>query len=138
MELDDCYKKGLIKRAKINRELAKSLVEMSEIKEITVRKANVDDFNISAYISMAYDSLREILEAICVLNGYKVLSHICLGELLKKIIDDFDFNEFDRLRFIRNGINYYGTRIDFMQGKEILGKIFMMKKRLKDRYLKDI
>jgi len=138
MEIDDCYRKGLIKKARADKELVKSLIEMSEIKETAVNKANINAFNISAYVSMAYDSLREVLEAICILNGFKVLSHICLGELLKKIIDDFDFNEFDRLRFVRNSINYYGTKIDFEQGKEILGKIFLMNKVLKNKYLKNI
>ena len=34
---------------------------------------------------MAYDSLRETFEALCILKGYKVTSHICLGELLKNL-----------------------------------------------------
>jgi len=51
-----------------------------------------------------------------------------LGELLKEIIDNFDFHSFDRFRYIRNGINYYGTKIDFKQGKEIIKKIFEMRR----------
>ena len=135
MDLDECYKKNFIKKAKIDKELIKSLIEMSDIKELTVNSAKINEINISAYVSMAYDSLREILEAICISYGYKVTSHACLGELLKTLIGDFDFNEFDRMRYIRNGVNYYGTKIDFSQGREIIKKMFVMKKKFSGRYL---
>jgi hypothetical protein len=97
MDIDECLRKGLIKKARIDKELIKSLLEMSDIKETTVLTANIDDQNISAYVSLAYDSLRETLDALCNLNGYKVLSHVCIGELLRKIIDDFEYNDFDRV-----------------------------------------
>ncbi len=136
MDIEECYRKGLIKKTKIDNELVKSLVEMANIKENAVKNAKIDKVNISAYVSLAYDSLREILEAICISKGYKVLSHICIGELLKDLLEDFDYNEFDRLRYIRNGINYYGTKVEFEQGKELINKIFAMKKLLLDKYLK--
>jgi hypothetical protein len=137
MDLDECNKKGLVKKIKIDGELIKSLIEMANINENTVNTANIDEMNISSYVSLAYDSLREVLEAICVLNGYKVLSHICLGELLKTLINDFDYNEFDRMRYARNGINYYGVKVDFEQGKEMIRKIFAMKNKLAKKYLKE-
>jgi len=135
MDLDDCFKKGLIKRTEINRELIISLTEMSRIKEMATKTAQINSLNISAYVSMAYDSLREVLEAICISNGYKVLSHICIGELLKSLLEDFDYDEFDRIRYIRNGINYYGTKVELSQGKEVINKIFAMKKGLLRKYL---
>lgn len=136
MELDDCYKKGYIRKIKVNLELVKSLVEMSDIKEQAVKNAKIDEINISAYVSMAYDSLRETLEALCISLGYKVTSHICLGELLRELIDDFDYEEFDRLRYIRNGVNYYGVKVDFPQGKEIIKKIFSMKRKIAEKHLR--
>ncbi len=132
MDLQECFKKGLIKKTIPNQELISSLKEMADIKEMTVNEANINEKNISAYVSLAYDALREILEAVAVLNGFKVLSHICLGELLK----EFDYEEFDRIRWIRNSINYYGHKIDFDQGKEIIKKIFHMKKTIVENYLK--
>ena len=135
MDLNECLRKGLIRKTKVDDELVKSLIEMSDIKESTVRNANIDKINISAYVSLAYDSLREILEALCVLNGYKVLSHICIGELLKTLIEDFDYEEFDRLRYIRNSINYYGRKIELEQGSEIIKKIFIIKKKILSAYI---
>jgi uncharacterized protein (UPF0332 family) len=128
MDLNDCYRKNLIKKTKIDRELIKSLIEMSDMEESTVNSATINKTNVSSYISMAYDSLREALEAICISFGYKVSSHLCLGELLKTLIQDFDYNEFDRMRYIRNGIKYYGAKIEFEQGREIIKKMFQMRK----------
>tara|TARA_Y100000310_G_C20536680_1_gene741214 strand:- start:470 stop:877 length:408 start_codon:yes stop_codon:yes gene_type:complete len=130
MDLNDCFRKGLIKKTRINEDLIKSLIEMSEIKMKTVKSANVDEVNISAYVSLAYDSLRELLEALCISKGYKVLSHICIGELLKDILDEFDYDDFDRLRYIRNSINYYGEKVDFDQGNEIIKKTFVMRRKI--------
>ncbi|MFZ2410890.1 MAG: hypothetical protein WAW23_04910 [Candidatus Methanoperedens sp.] len=137
MDLDECYRKGLIKKTRIDKELIRSLIEMSDIKENAVNTANVNEINISAYVSMAYDSLREFLEALCISKGYKVLSHICIGELLKTIITDFNYSEFDRLRYARNSINYYGAKVDFVQGKEIIRKIFAMRRTILYGHLKE-
>ncbi len=138
MDLDECFRKGLIKKTRIDEELIKSLIEMSNIKEIAVKTATINKINISAYVSLTYDSLREILEALCILKGYKVLSHICIRELLKDILEDFDYEEFDRLRWIRNSINYYGEKVEFEQGKEIIKKIFRIKKRILHKYFNEI
>jgi len=136
MDLDECFRKGLIKKTDSDKELIQSLIEMAGIKETTVKTANINKINISAYVSLAYDALREILEALCILKEYKVLSHICMGELLKEILEDFDYSDFDRMRYIRNGINYYGTKIDLEQGKEIINKIFYMKQKI-SKYFKE-
>jgi len=136
MDLKDCLKKGLIKKTRIDENLINSLIDMSHIKENAVNASKLDENNISAYVSMAYDSLREVLEALCISKGYKVLSHICIGELLKDILDNFDYEDFDRLRWIRNSINYYGKKVDFLQGKEIINKIFLIKKKIVNNYLK--
>jgi len=135
MDLEDCFKKGLIKKTSVDEERIKSLIEMSDIKEMTIKNARIDEINISAYVSLAYDALREVLEALCILKGYKVLSHICIGELLKNIISDFDYEDFDRIRWIRNSINYYGEKIGFEQGKIIINRIFEIKRKILKKYL---
>ena len=86
MDLIDCKEKSIIKKTTPNNSLVKSLIEMSSTKELAVNTAVITNKTISAYVSMAYDSLREVLEAICIQYGYKVTNHICLGELLKELI----------------------------------------------------
>ena len=43
MDLDECFRKGLIKRTEVDKELIKSLVEMSNIKEEAVKTANINE-----------------------------------------------------------------------------------------------
>ena len=130
MDLTECERKGFIKRANPSKSLAKSLLEVSEIKDKALDSAKLDKMNVNAYLPMAYDALREALEALCILHGYKVTNHVCLSELLNKLETDFDYSSFDRFRYIRNGINYYGKKVDFEQGKEIIRKIMQMRKAI--------
>ena len=130
MDINECERKGFIKKATPSKSLAKSLLEVSEIKDKALDSAKLDDMSVNAYLPMAYDALREVLEALCILYGYKVTNHVCLGELLKKLEPDFDYAGFERFRYARNGINYYGKKIDFQQGKEIIEKIRQMRKSI--------
>ena len=134
MDLDECRRKGYIRKVGESQNLIDSMIEISDTDENTVKEADITQKNVSSYISVAYDSLREILEAVCLLNGYKVTNHICIGELLKSIDKAFEFEMFDRFRYIRNGVKYYGTKVGFEQGKEVINKMFKMKKELKKRY----
>jgi len=138
MDLKECFRKGMIKKTRVDEALIKSLIEMSGIKETTVNTATLNEVNISAYISLAYESLREALEALCILRGHKVLSHICMGAFLKDILEDFDYEDFDRMRWIRNSINYYGKKVEFEQGKEIIKKTFAMRKKILEKYLSKV
>jgi len=130
MDVEECKNKGIIRNTKIDTNLVKSLLEISDIKEESLKQVQLNDITINAFLPIAYDSLREVLEAYCILHGFKVSNHICLGKLVKELNPQFDFILFDRLRYMRNGINYYGNKVDLEQGKEIITKIFLLKKDL--------
>lgn len=132
MDLDDCKRKGFIRRTKVNQELARSLIEMSNVKEKVVKNTELNKESVSAFLPMAYDSLREILEAICIMHGYKVTSHVCVEKYLELVYPKISFVDFDRFRYIRNSINYYGEMVEFEQGKEVIKKIFVLKKEFLD------
>ena len=123
MDIEECRNKGLVKQTVTNPELITSLIEMAGIKEETVKEARLTQRNISVFISVAYDSLRLVMEAICNQRGYKVLNHICLGELLK---NDIDYETFNRLRWTRNNISYYGKQVELRQGRELIEEVFRM------------
>ena len=135
MDLKDCLDKGYIRQVPIDEGLVKSLIEMSDLKEKVVKNSKVDKENISVYVSLAYDSLKEVLDCICLIKGYKVVSHVCVGVLLKDLLKNFNFESFDRMRWIRNSINYYGEKVDYGQGKSLIKDIFKMKKLVKENYL---
>lgn len=128
MQLSQCEKH--IKKVRPNKELVKSLIEVSEIKELTVKSAKLDDRNISAFLPIAYDSLREIIDSVVNLKGYKVTSHVCLQVLFSHLYPEIKIKQFHKFRNTRNGINYYGKKISFEQGKSIIDQIFKMKKQM--------
>jgi hypothetical protein len=103
---------------------------MSDLKAQIVAEARLDTLTIHGFLPMAYDSLREALEAFCVLHGYKVTSHECLGKLVKQLFAVFDYFSFERFRYVRNGINYYGTKLALEEGKELIAKILRMKREI--------
>ena len=135
MDLVDCEKKGFVRKVNVDEGLVKSLIEMSKLKEKVVNESNVNEENVSVYVSLAYDSLKEILDCVCLMNGYKGMSHVCVGVVLKNLFKNFNFEDFDRMRWIRNSINYYGEKVEFDQGKELINNIFKMKKELFEKFL---
>lgn len=130
MDIKECKDTGIIRRTRIDSHLATSLLEMSDIKEKSTKKEVLDELSVNAYFPMAYDALREVLEAYCLLEGYKVGNHECLGKLMKELLPDFDLFLFDRFRYARNGINYYGKKIGLEEGNLLIEKMFLMKKEL--------
>ena len=130
MDLKECEKKKIIRKTRVDTNLVKSIIEISEIKEETVKQVKLDNNNVNAFLPMAYDSLREILEAYCILPGFKVGNHDCLGKLIKKLNPNFDLISFDRFRYARNGINYYGNRTGLEEGTIIINNIFLLKKEI--------
>jgi len=87
----------------------------------------------------AYESIRELIDAILFLEGYKSYSHEASVAYL--LILGFSITEtmtVDRLRIIRNGIKYYGedaTKQDAEQAiktaEKVISKLLKMKKELK-------
>ncbi len=138
MDINECKSKGFIKITIPNKSKAISLIEIADIKEEAVRSANIDKNNVNAFLPMAYDALRETLEALCLILGYNVTNHVCMGELLRELVPAFDYHSFDRFRYARISINYYGKKVDYEQGKEMINKIFQLKNSIKDNKLKEL
>ena len=103
----------------INR--AESLIEtakerISLIKEINKKNCN---FVFEDY----YTSLLEILQAINFKKGFNIINHICLGFYLRDIFQREDlYLLFDDIRFKRNSLTYYGSRMDYETAKQAIEK----------------
>lgn len=116
--------------------LVRALLKMSESNKNTVLSADINPENISTYVSVAYESLRQIMEAFGVANKLKVTNHICLSVAVKKILYNFNINDFEIFRQARNSINYYGEKISFSKGKEFIKEMFRMKKEIEKEIIK--
>lgn len=124
MKLDDCIKKRLVKKIKIDKKRVKSLILTAKAKEITESKIPFNEINFVAKISLRYDVLRELLEALAILNGYKIYNHECYYSFLKEILKEHILaKRFDKARITRNNINYYGKAYSLEEIKIILENI---------------
>jgi hypothetical protein len=97
-----------VKKIRPDIELAKSLLKNIEEREKTALKLDSNEFQLIIFENI-YDCLRELLDAILALEGYKSYSHEAVIIYLK----NFNFPEskiFDlnRFRIKRNNSKYYG------------------------------
>ena len=124
MDWKECIKKKIAKEIKTDADLIKSLVKTSNNKIQSEEKLNLDDSTSGSKISLAYDSLRELLEVLAIKKGYKIYNHECYTYFLKEILNEsIKGDEFDELRRIRNSINYYGKDVSISESREILQRI---------------
>ncbi len=120
----ECLEKGVVRKSSPDKELAKSLVKMSELRLNFVKSVTISRSNAPIVITESYEALREICEALIALNGFKVYSHECITVFLKEIAKDSYLAEvFDRYRKIRNGVNYYGRQVSEEDAKQSLKDI---------------
>jgi len=70
-----------------------------------------------------YISILELLQAIAFMKGFNISNHICLGFYLREVSKREDLCIiFDDLRYKRNSLTYYGTRMDFETAKQAIEK----------------
>lgn len=112
-----------IKRANSLTETAKERISL--IKDINQKNCN---FIFEDY----YTSLIELLQALVLNEGYQILNHLCLGYYLKDKLKRKDlFLIFDDLRYKRNSLIYYGSKMDFETAKDAIEKCRTLIKEIK-------
>jgi hypothetical protein len=126
----ECIENNSVVKVSIDEERARSLIETSEervklIKAITEKNCN---FVFEDY----YTSLLELLQALVIVRGYKILNHVCLGYYLRDILEKEDlFRIFDDLRYKRNSLTYYGKRMEFETAKKAIERCLYLIKEIK-------
>lgn len=118
MRFDDFLKQGFARVAKKDENLAKALFITSKRDLIFLERTKIDGFSSRKILSGYYDVLRNLLEAIAALNGFKIYSHEAFTFYLKEIGEETISIKFDRLRKLRNRINYYGQLVSIEEAKE--------------------
>lgn len=115
-----------------NKEKAKSLIETADERiNSSLRKLNKKTANF--IFEDYYSSILELLHAIIILDGYKIINHVCLGYYLKDILKKENlFLRFDDLRYKRNSLTYYGKRMDFETAKNSIKQCKDLIKNLKN------
>ena len=124
MNWNTCLRQKEAKVIKPDLEMATSLEKTSANKAFSSQLLELKEETVASKISLQYDSVRELLEAIALRHGFKIYNHVCYTGFLKEILKETELaEEFDELRVIRNDINYYGKEVSVIEAKEVLKKL---------------
>ena len=135
---DEYVKQGVIRKTILNKGKIKALLQIANSRLKMISYIEINEENASVVFTNYYDSLREICEALALLNGYKIYLQEPIGLFLRDILKkNIFFMKFDRFRQLRNGINYYGRTIPLKEAKETIKDIKEMINKLKLEYLRE-
>ena len=137
MDFNECIKKRIAKEVKEDKELIASLIKTSQNKFDSEKKLELNEVTSGSKISLLYDSLRELLEALALQESFKIYNHECYTYFLKEILNEsIKGDEFDELRKIRNSINYYAKDVSVEEAKDILERIAKLREEILNVILK--
>ena len=131
----ECNYKRFVKEVNTDKSLIDSLLKSSKNKLGSNERLELDETTASTKISIVYEALREILEALAIKRGFKIYNHECFCAFLNEICNDkLSSQKFDGFRRIRNRINYYGKIISIKEALIIIKEIILLRKRILGDY----
>ncbi len=131
MDWAECCNRRIVKEVKPDEPLIASLEVSSKNKLVSSEKLPLEETTAASKLSLAYDSLRELLEAIAIGKGYKVYNHDCYSCFLKEVLKESDKgDEFDELRKARNSVNYYGKPLSVEEARGLIERIKTLRSAL--------
>ncbi len=134
MDWLECNKKKFVKDVKIDKNLINSLIKSSGKKLSTQDSITLNDDTATSKVSLTYEALRELLEALAISNGFKIYNHECYCSFLKEILNNSQLaDKFDNFRKIRNNINYYGKDLPGEEAKIILAEMKDLIQKIKNK-----
>ena len=132
MDWKDCVDNKLVKSKSVDKGLIDSLLKTSEMKLESNNRLELDEVTAATKIGIAYDSLREMLEALAIKKGFKVYSHECFCAFLDEICRDKSLaDEFDKYRKVRNQVNYYGKSVNAEEAKVLIKGMTSLRSKIK-------
>ena len=135
MDFAACQSKKLAKKVKVDENLIESLLKSSSKKLNAQKLLQLDDNTATSKITLVYDALRELLEALSISKGYKIYNHECYASFLKEIVNESNFGDiFNNFRKIRNDINYYGKDVSADEAKPVIDGMADFIESLKARF----
>jgi|TARA_B100002003_G_C13732392_1_gene365911 uncharacterized protein (UPF0332 family) len=92
---------------------ANSLIEIAKGRTLFLSKSHREESSINYIFEGYYASVLEILHALLLRKGFKVLNHLCLGYYLRDVLKRTeDYRKFDDIRTKRNALVYYGNKLE--------------------------
>ena len=124
MDWKECCNTRTDKQVSLDTDMIRALMKSSQNKLESESKLEMSSVTANSKLSLAYDSLRELLEALALKKGYKVYNHECYTAFLIEVVGESDKGEeFDWLRKERKSVNYYGKEISVEDASKIVERI---------------
>lgn len=137
MKFDDFIKSGQVRKSSKDPSLIKSLNETANSDLRFLNELKISENSSRKIVANYYDVLRSVLEATALEQGYKVYSHEAFTYFLKEKKKEAFAEKFDRMRKIRNKINYYGKTISVAEAESIAKEIKELIPELRKAFLKE-
>ena len=138
MNFEGFIHSGKVRKSQPDIQHAKAIIMMSDGHINYLKLQKIDELSASTLFVMYYESLREIIEALAIKEGYKVYSHEAFTAYLEKLKEYETAAKYDRLRKMRNAANYYGKPVDANETNASAQEITNIIEKLKQKYLKDL
>jgi len=131
MDWKECVITKIVKKKSVDKELISSILKMRKWKLKAYHKLSEENDLISIQFTVAYDYLRETIEALALSKGFKIGNHECYTAFLKEVCKlQTEAAIFDRAKFIRNGIQYCSKDMPLEEGKKLIPQLFSLVKFL--------
>jgi hypothetical protein len=131
MDWNECQKARLVKSVSPDADFVMSLQQSAEHKQQSQLLLPMQSVTAASKVSLAYDALREKLEALSIKHGWKVLNHECYCAFLKEQMHESDIADvFDVLRKLRNDVNYYGKEISTDDANKAVNQLLSLTKKV--------
>ena len=121
---EDFIRDGSVRRVSPDRQLAKSLVKIAGLRLKNMEHTKITDQNSFNVVENCYEALREMIDALMALKGFKSYSHEATVVFLKEYYSANTgyavVNKVDRYRKIRNDIKYEGLLTTKSEAEEIV------------------
>lgn len=135
MKFEDMIKYGLIRRTIPNEGMIISHIQNAEKNLRYLRSSKIDEYSSRIITTGYYDILRTLIESFVLSEGYRVSTHESLKYYLKIKGDSILANKFDRLRALRNGIQYYAKDVSPQKAIETKKEVGELIAEVKKKYL---
>ncbi len=125
---EEFIKDGVIKKVAVDKERAKSLILESERKtnslDENLEKIGIKDENANDYVEYCYDIIMFLIRARLYSKGYASRgqgAHEAEVSFAREMgCNENDVQFLNQLRYFRNGILYYGKRLDKEYAEKVL------------------
>ena len=135
MRFEDFIEQGKVRKGSPDIPKVKSLLETSNNHLLFLTHQKIDGISAGSILVTYYEAVREVIEAICLKEGFKVYSHEAFTYFLKEKNEHSTAIKFDNLRKLRNSINYYGEKVDASEVVIAKEEIMELISELKKKYL---